>query len=461
MGVHKVKKGLDLPLTGAPRQAISDSPEVRRVAVMADDFPGMKPGFEVEVGQTVRRGQLLFKDRRRAEARHTAPGAGTVVAIHRGARRALLSVVIELNDRERAGRPSDDDFQPFDSFAGEEVDRLSPEQVRALLQESGLWTAIRERPFSKVPTPDAPSPHSIFVTAIDTSPLAPDPTVVLEAQQDDFERGLKALGRLTEGKVFVCVAPGAALARGLGAPVQVEEFKGPHPAGTVGYHIHTLAPVSRSRTVWHVGYQDVACIGRLFETGRLDLDRVVALAGPPLSEPRLVRTRAGASTHDLLAAEESGFGDVRYISGSVLSGKRAMGEEYGYLGRFDNQVSVLREEREREFLGWLSPGAKKFSTLPIYLSALTGSKKMELGTATNGSARAIIPIGLYESVMPFDIVITYLLRALAVGDIETAEKLGCLELDEEDLALCTFVDAGKTEFGPLLRKNLEIIERDG
>ncbi len=461
MGVHKVKKGLDLPLTGAPSQTISDGPQLRRVAIMADDFPGMKPGFEVEVGDAVRRGQLVFVDRRRNEVRHTAPGAGTVVAIHRGARRALLSVVIELNEREREGRPSDDDFEPFQSYTGGDPAQMTGEQARALLQESGLWTALRERPYSKVPTPDAAPPHSIFVTAIDTHPLAPDPAVVLDGQREAFEQGLRVLGRLTAGTVFLCVAPGSPLTRGLDAPVRVEEFTGPHPAGTAGFHIHSLAPVSRSRTVWWIGYQDVACIGRLFETGRLDLDRVVALAGPPLSDPRLVRSRAGASTHDLLAGEEPGMGEVRYISGSVLSGKRAMGEEYGYLGRYDNQLSVLHEGGERKFVGWLTPGINKFSTLPIYLSTLTRSRRMDLDTSTNGSERAIIPIGLYESVMPFDLVITYLLRALAVGDIETAEKLGCLELDEEDLALCTFVDAGKTEFGPILRKNLEIIEREG
>ena len=374
MGVHKVKKGLDLPLAGAPRQTVSDSPPVRRVAIMADDFPGMKPGFEVEIGDTVRRGQLIFKDRRRGEVRHTAPGAGTVVAIHRGARRTLLSVVIELNDREREGRPSDEDYQPFESYTGDDPTRATPGQVRALLQESGLWTALRTRPFSTVPTPDAEAPHSIFVTAMDSHPLAPDPEVVLQGQEKAFQRGVQVLSRLTEGKVFVCVAPGSALGRGLDSSAQVEEFTGPHPAGTAGFHIHSLAPVSRTRTVWHVGYQDVACIGRLFDTGRLDLDRVVALAGPPIADPRLVRTRAGAATHDLLAGEEAGLGDVRYISGSVLSGKRAMGEEYGFLGRFDNQVSVLREGREREFIGWLSPGTKKYSTLPIYLSALTRSR---------------------------------------------------------------------------------------
>lgn len=461
MGLHKVKKGLELPIAGSPRQVVTDALPVRRVAIMADDFPGVKPGFEVGEGDSVRRGQLVFSDRRRGEVRHTAPGAGTVVAIHRGARRALLSVVIELNEREVEGAPTDDDFQPFESYTGADPDSLDAPAVRALLQESGLWTALRARPFGKVPRPDDPEPHSIFVNAMDSNPLTADPQVVLEGQEKDFHQGLRLLGRLTSGSVFLCVAPGSPLARGAEGAATVEEFSGPHPAGTTGYHIHRLAPVSRTRTVWSVGYQDVASIGRLFRTGRLDLDRVIALGGPPLADPRLVRTRAGASTHDILADEEPQLGDVRYISGSVFAGKAAMGEQYGFLGRYDNQISVLKEEREREFIGWLSPGFRKFSTLPIYVSKLTRPQELELGTTTNGSERAIIPIGNYEKVMPFDIVVTYLLRALAVGDVERAEELGCLELAEEDLALCTFVDAGKNEFGPLLRKNLEIIEREG
>lgn len=461
MSIHKFKKGLDLPIAGKPTQQIFDGPPVSRVAVMADDFPGMRPGFEVEVGDHVRRGQVLFRDRKRGEVPHTAPGAGTLVAINRGPRRALLSVVIELSESERERRPGDDDFQPFESYAGGDPDALGPDQIRALLLESGLWTALRGRPFSKVPLPDAEPPHAIFVTAADTHPLAADPEVALGGQRDDFDLGLRVLSKLTEGTTYLCVSKGSGIPQGLRAQVQVEEFSGPHPSGTAGLHIHTLAPVSRARTVWWIGYQDVASVGRLFGTGRLDLDRVVAIGGPPLAKPRLVRTRAGAATHDLLADEEAALGDVRYISGSVLSGKKAMGEVYGFIGRYDNQVSVVEEGREREFLGWLSPGKSKFSILPIYLSGVFRPKEMSFNTSTNGSERAIVPIGMYESVMPFDMVTTYLLRALAVGDVETAEELGCLELDEEDLALCTFVDSGKNDFGPILRKNLEIIEREG
>ncbi len=461
MSVHKIKKGLDLPIAGKPSQAISDGQPVKRVAVMADDFPGMKPGFEVEVGDSVRRGQLLFKDRRRGEVWHTSPGAGTVVGVHRGARRALLSVVVELNENERNGRPSDEDYQVFESYTGADPDTLGADQVRALLQESGMWTALRARPFSKVPLPDAEAPYALFVTAADTNPLAADPQIVLADRRMDFDTGLRVLSTLTEGKTYLCVAAGSAVPTDLKADVQVEEFRGPHPSGTAGLHIHTLAPVSRTRTVWYIGYQDVANVGRLFKTGRLSVDRVVALGGPPLSNPCLVRTRVGASTHELLAQEEAGLGDVRYISGSVLSGKKAMGEEYGYMGRFDNQITVIEEGREREFMGWLSPGTKKYSTVPIYLSWLTRPKEMDFTTTTNGSHRAIIPIGMYERVTPFDLVIPYVLRAISVGDVETAEQLGCLELDEEDVALCTFVDPGKNDFGPILRKNLEIIEREG
>lgn len=461
MSVHRIRKGLDLPVSGSPVQQISPGPRVSRVAVMADDFPGVKPGLEVEVGDSVRRGQLLFKDRRRGEVWHTSPGAGTVVAVHRGARRALLSVVIELNEREREGTPAEEDFQRFEAYAAGDPDSLGVQGIRELLQESGMWPSFRQRPFSKAPLPDAEAPYALFVTGMDTNPLAAEPEVVLADQKDDFDQGLRLVAKLTSGPTYLCVRKGSSLPQGLRAPVQIEEFDGPHPAGTAGVHIHTLAPVSRARTVWWIGYQDVASIGRLFRSGRLDVTRVIALGGPPLSRPRLIRTRLGASTHDLLADEEPNLGDVRYIAGSVLSGKKAMGEEYGYLGRFDAQLSVLEEDREREFMGWLSPGPRKFSTLPIYLSWLTKPKEIDFTTTTNGSERAIIPIGVYERVMPFDLVTTYLLRAISVGDVETAEELGCLELDEEDLALCTFVDPGKNDFGPILRKNLEIIEKEG
>jgi Na+-transporting NADH:ubiquinone oxidoreductase subunit A len=228
----------------------------------------------------------------------------------------------------------------------------------------------------------------------------------------------------------------------------------------VGYHIHVLDPVSRNRMVWHLGCQDVLAIGYLFETGELDLERVIALGGPTVTKPRLLRARRGASLDELMEGELEP-GENRVITGSVLSGRKAMGEVFGYLGRYHVQVSVLREYRGRDFLGWLSPGVGEFSVKPAFLSRLTPSKKFPLTTSTNGSRRAIIPLGSFERVMPMDILPTFLARALVMKDVERAELLGCLELDEEDVALMSFVDVGKEDFGVHLREVLAMIQEEG
>ena len=459
MTVHHVRKGLDLPLAGAPAPVIESGPEIGRVAFVADDFHGLEARVRVSIGQDVRRGELLCEDAAVPGVRHTSPGAGRVESIHRGPRRSLQSIVIRLTPGEQQGDPPAQELESFITLAGADPETLGRSGVRNLLVESGLWTAFRTRPFSKVPTPES-VPAALFVTAIDTNPLAADPDTVLSEVRDDFEVGLRAVATLSGGETYLCVRPGAAIADGLRAPVAIEEFAGPHPAGDAGVHIHLLAPVSRNRIVWTVGYQDVVSIGRLMRTGQLDVSRVVAIAGPPVSRPRLVRTRVGASVADMTRGEAVGEG-VRWISGSVLSGKAAKGDVFGYMGRHDLQLSAVREGGEREFLSWLRPGAKRFSALPVFVSKLLGAGGFDMSTDAHGSRRAMIPIGLYERVMPMDIMPTFLLRALAVGDIERAEELGCLELAEEDLALCSFVDPGKADFGPLLRRNLELIERAG
>jgi Na+-transporting NADH:ubiquinone oxidoreductase subunit A len=429
---------------------------------MADDFPGMKPRMRIEEGQQVRRGQVLFEDRKCPGVLHTAPAAGRVIAIHRGAKRVLQSVVIDLSDGERRGQPGDDEFASFESYSGAAPEALSGEQIRALLVESGLWTALRKRPFSKVPSPEDTA-SALFITATDTNPLAALPEVVLEAQQDDFRLGTSVVAKLIDGPTFVCVGEHSEIAGDLPEGVRVERFVGPHPAGTVGLHIHTLRPVSRAHSVWHLGYQDVAAIGRLFRTGRLDVSRIISIAGPNVKNPRLERSRIGACVSEIVAADlaaEDGK-EIRSISGSVLSGKRTHGEIFDFMGRYDLQVSLLEEDRENVFLGWLAPGTHLFSVTGIYLSKIFKPKRYRFTTNLNGSLRAIVPIGVYEGVMPFDILPTFLLRALLVGDVERAEQLGALELDEEDLSLCTFVCPGKINYGPLLRKNLEIIEKEG
>jgi len=436
-----------LPIVGAPTQRIEAGRPVRSVAVIGFDYPTMKPTMAVQVGDRVKLGQILFSDKKSEGVHYTAPGAGVVSAVHRGEKRVLQSVVIDLEG---------DDEITFASYSSDQLEGLSSEQVRENLQQSGLWTALRTRPFSKVPAVDA-VPNSIFVTAIDTHPLAADPAVIIAEQAEAFEAGLKVLGNLA--KVFLCKAPDASLPGESLAKVQVEAFSGPHPAGLAGTHIHFLDPVSASKSVWTIGYQDVIAVGKLFTSGRLWVERVVALGGPVVENPRLVRTRLGANLDELTVGELQP-GANRVVSGSLLGGRTAHGA-FAYLGRYHQQVSCLREGKEREMLHYMRAGVEKHSILNIYISKLMGGKKFAFSTSTNGSPRAMVPVGNYEEVMPLDVLPTQLLRALIVGDTEVAQKLGCLELDEEDLALCTYVCAGKYEYGPILRDNLTRIEKEG
>ena len=456
MGLHTFRKGLRLPLAGAPVQEIEPVPEPRHAALVAADAVGLRPAMHVAEGDDVRRGQLLFEDKTIPGVRYTAPAAGRVAAVNRGARRALQSVVIELSRAEREGRGPDE--TAYRAFTGRHPSGLAADDVRALLLESGLWTAIRARPFGRVADPAA-RPHSIFVTATDTQPHAPSPAACI-GRGESFERGVAALCRLTDGPVFVCTDPQTDVQLPANDQVRHEQFTGPHPAGTVGLHIHTLDPVHRRKTVWHAAAQDVAAIGALFRTGTLDVSRIVALAGPLVRRPRLLRTRLGAALDDLVRGELHD-GETRVISGSVLSGRTAAGPVHGYLGRYHQQVAVLAEGREREFIGWLLPGLRKFSAVRSFLGTWLPGRQFRMTTSTNGSRRAIVPIGTFERVMPLDIMATALLRALLMGDVDRAEELGCLELDEEDLALCTFVCAGKNDYGPHLRQVLDTLEREG
>ena len=445
----KIRRGLNLPITGAPRQAIEDGPTVRSVALVGFDYHGMKPTMEVKEGDRVKCGQLLFTDKKTDGVRYTSPASGTVSVIHRGAKRVLQSVVIDIDG---------DDSESFASYPGSELKDLGRDKVVDNLVESGLWTALRTRPFSKVPAVDS-SPAAIFVSAMDTSPLAADPVVVIDAQQDAFKDGLAVLSRLTEGKVYVCHDASAQLP-GVQLPnVVYETFSGIHPAGNVGTHMHFLSPVSLSKVNWSVAYQDVIAMGKLFTEGKLYTDRVISLAGPSVENPRLVRTRLGACLDELVAGQMTS-GDNRVVSGSLFGGRTATGA-VAYLGRYHNQVVVLPEGRDRPMFHYLRAGKDRFSVLPIYLSRLLSGKTFSFTTTTNGSERAMVPVGAYEKVVPMDILPTQLLRALIVGDTETAQNLGCLELDEEDLGLCTYVCPGKYEYGPILRDNLTRIEKEG
>lgn len=439
----KINRGLDLPISGAPQQVISEGPKTRSVAVIGYDYVGMKPTMLVQQGDRVTTGQAIFTDKKTDGVVYTAPATGIVSAVNRGEKRVFQSLVIDVEEDE------------YVSFPVLDPATATRDQLVENLVATGLWTAFRTRPYSRVPAINT-TPAAVFVNAMDTNPLSADPAVVIAGNPDAFTAGLAVIAKLSD-KTYLCKSPGTELPAASG--VITEEFAGPHPAGLPGTHIHFLAPVSASKTVWSINYQDVIAIGKTFTEGQLYTGRVVALGGPQVEQPRLVRTRLGADLEQLTAGQLIGNNN-RVISGSILGGRTAQGS-VSYLGRYHLQVSVLGEGDEREFMGWLSPGFNKFSTLGIYVSQFMKGKLFNFNCTTNGSERAMVPVGNYENVMPLDILPTQLLRSLIVGDTDMAQALGCLELDEEDLALCSYVCAGKYEYGPILRDNLTRIEKEG
>ncbi|MEM7096984.1 MAG: Na(+)-translocating NADH-quinone reductase subunit A [Pseudomonadota bacterium] len=445
----KIKKGLDLPIAGAPEQSIDDTKSVRSVAILGGDYPGMKPTMAVAEGDQVSKGQVLFTCKKTPGVQYTAPVAGRVSQVNRGEKRVLLSVVIEAAQGEEA---------EYATHSSDAIANLDRQVVVDQLLASADWTALRTRPFGRVPDPTS-IPNSIFVTAMDTNPLAADPSVIVNLGATEFAAGLDVLSVLTEGSVYVCHAQGQFLPTGTSDRIVAQEFGGPHPAGLAGTHIHHLDPVSAEKSVWSVNYQDVIAMGALFLTGRLMTDRVVALGGPGVSNPRLIKTTLGADLAELTAGELLD-NQQRVISGSVFAGQTATGP-LAYLGRYHQQVSVLPEDSERRLFGYIRPGADKHSVFPTYLSKWIGEKGVNFSTTTNGSPRGMVPIGTYEEVMPLDILATQLLRSLLVGDLENAVNLGCLELTEEDIALCTYACPGKYEYGPVLREVLTQIEKEG
>lgn len=444
---YVIKKGLDLPIDGQPVQAIEPGKPASQVALLGDDYVGMKPTLLVQVGDKVKAGQPVFSDKKTEGVIYTSPASGKVSAINRGEKRKFLSLIIDVEGDEKLT------FKSHNALG--DLDR---ETIQGQLVESGLWPSFRTRPYSRVPALDS-DPHSIFVTAMDTNPLSAEPELIISENSEDFVSGLTLITKLTSGKTYVCTRNDSRIPGENVPQVEFEEFHGPHPAGLPGTHIHLLDPVGPTKTVWHINYQDVIAIGHLFNTGELMTQRVIAISGPRIKKPGLYRCQVGCNVNDLVEGLVDGD-DTRLISGSVLSG-RTVEEPVNFLGRFHLQVTALEEGNKREFLGWQGPGFNKFSITRIYAGAMGAAKKFKMNTNLNGSPRSMVPVGTYERVMPLDILPTQLLRALIVRDTESAQALGCLELDEEDLALCTYVCPGKYELGTILRDNLTVIEKEG
>lgn len=450
MATIKAKRGLDLPIHGAPASnAIVDRLDITRVALLPPDHPGAKVRLLAQEGDQVKVGTPLFADRRDEDVMYTSPAAGKVVAIHRGHRRAVMSVVVAVE-----GFGEQEPSEPLKDIHG-----ASREDVRGALICSGLWPTLRRRPFDKVAqTTDEPA--GIIVQAYDSNPLAPDLTEVVAGRDADIDVGLTALAKLTDGRVDVCVRKGVKWGRFCEDGVQVHHFDGPHPAGTVGFFMHKLCPAGANRIVWHVGIQDVADIGRFLREGKRPTERIMAITGPAAREPKLVRTRPGAAIAELCKGESEAT-TPRFVNGSAVWGTKADADAHtDYLGRYNCQVTILEDEVKRDLIGWALPVSGRFTATNTVWDKFF-RKRFKYDTDTNGSLRAIVPIGHYESVMPMDILATQLIKALASGDLEMAEKLGVLELGEEDLALCQVVDPSKIAITDMLRDMLTTIEKEG
>jgi Na+-transporting NADH:ubiquinone oxidoreductase subunit A len=442
----KLRKGLDVPISGAPRADIEVAPQSSTVGLIGEDYVGLKPRIMVAEGDVVGVGAPILHNKDLPEVQIVSPVAGRVKAINRGARRKLISIEIEVD--AAAAEPVD-----FSKVG----DASTAEGLAERLCAAGLWTSFRTRPYSKVPAPDT-RPSAIFVTAMDSEPLAADPAVIIAEEAEAFTAGLKAITVLTEGKTHLCHADGASVPGGDIEGVEAAAFAGPHPAGLAGTHIHFLHALNPEQPVWTIGYQDVIAIGRLLTTGHYDGSCVVSLAGPVCGNPRLVRTVTGASMAEV-AADDLPDMPVRMISGSVLSGRAGEGVS-GYLGRYARQITLIEEDKKQIPMGWIRPMFAKYAVQPVLGSAMA-RREFPLTSNLNGGRRAMVPIGTFENLMPQDYLPTQLLRALLVMDTDQAQLLGAMELDEEDLGLVGFACPAKYEYGLALRDCLAKIEKEG
>jgi len=443
MATYTIKKGLNLPIAGSTSTTdCVQGAAAQQVALLPQEAWGIKVQMLVAVGDQVKVGSPLFCDRRDPDVIFTSPAAGNVAAVNRGERRAAQSVVIDVaNFDEHAEMPSSDG---------------SRTSLVATLAASGLWPNLRQRPFDKVAVSSA-TPQAIFVTATDTNPLAVNPLCLVEGREADVQAGLKAMITLSGGKVYFNTDGASDWSAFLVEGVEQHSFKGPHPAGNAGVHINALHPVNLERNVWHVDIQNLADIGAYLNSGKVPTARKVAVVGPAASKSEIVKTQRGASMNVFSSYANS---TVRFVSGSLLAGATANpGEEKGFLGRFAQQVSIVDDAPEREFINWMKPIGSRWSMSGTYLAKFV-KKSFKTDTDLNGGERAIVPIGSYEKVMPFDIMPTHLIKALASNDVTMAEKLGVLEIVEEDIALCQYVCPSKIDITDMLRAMLTLIEKE-
>ncbi|MFI3333443.1 MAG: Na(+)-translocating NADH-quinone reductase subunit A [Rikenellaceae bacterium] len=444
-----LRKGLDINLQGAAEAKLERLSLAKQYALSPLDFEGVTPKLLVKVGDQVEAGSPLFYNKADERIIFTSPVSGTVSAINRGEKRKILSVVVDASST-----------QSYKEFPVLNTKSAKREEIVEMLLNSGLWSMLIARPYGIIADPNQ-MPKAIFVSTFDSAPLAPDYNFVLSSESANIQKGVEVLGRLTEGKVHFGVRQGANNEFSKTSGVELNSFSGKHPVGNVGVQIHHIDPINKGEVAWTVNIQDLAIIGRFFTTGKVDMTKIVAVAGSEVVAPKYYQIINGAPVASLLAGgvkEQKEDERVRVISGNVLTGTKVA--EDSYITFYANQLTVIPEGDTYELLGWIMPRFGKFSVSRSYFSWLCPKKEYRLDANLNGGVRPFIMSDVYEKYLPMDILPVYLIKAILAGDIDKMENLGIYEVVEEDLALCEFVDPSKIDMQQILRDGINLMIKE-
>ncbi|MCB8999730.1 MAG: Na(+)-translocating NADH-quinone reductase subunit A [Bacteroidales bacterium] len=445
--IIRIKKGLDIKLQGKAEKNLVNVEPSGLYAIKPTDFTGLTPKACVKPEELVKVGSPLFFDKSRPEMKFTSPVSGKVIDISRGEKRKILAIIVESDGKNDSIK-----------FAAGDPSGLSREKIIGVLLESGLWPSFKQRPYNVIADPSQ-TPKSIFISGFDSAPLAADLNFILKDSEKEFQVGINALKKLTEGKIHLGLPDGEDLCAAFKNATGVERhyFKGPHPAGNVGIQIHHIDPINKGDIVWTITPQNVVSFGRFFTSGHIDNSLTIALTGSEVLKPAYYKITRGASITNLVK-DNVNTGDIRYISGNVLTGTRITKD--GFIGFYDNQITVIPEGKYYEPFGWALPGLGKFSVSRAFVSWLMPSKQYKLDTNMKGGVRAYVMTGQYEKVFPMDIYPVHLIKAILAENIDKMEQLGIYEVAEEDMALCEFVCTSKIEVQSILRKGLDMMKKE-
>ncbi len=443
--VIKIKKGLDINLKGKASEVLLNGGKSETYAIVPDFYSGVLPKVVAKVGDKVKAGSVLMIDKNRPEIKFVSPVSGEVTAVNRGAKRKVLSIVV-----------TPDAQIEYEEFGKKNVASLKGDEVKEAMLNAGMWPFVMQRPYDIVATPGE-TPRDIFVSAFYSAPLAPDFNYLVKGQEADFQTGLDALAKLTNGKVYVGIRKGSAVQQVKG--VELVEVEGPHPAANASVLINHTKPINKGETVWTVDPANVIIIGRLFNKGIADFSRKVVITGSETTEQGYVQAISGCTIKSLIGGRVATDAHIRIISGNVLTGTKVTMEDY--LGAYDNQITVIPEGDEtHEFLGFAMPRTNQYSMSHSYFSWLMGKKEYVLDARIKGGKRAMIMSNEYDKVFPLDIYPEYLLKAIIAFDIDKMENLGIYEVAPEDFALCEFVDTSKIELQKIVRDGLTLLYKE-